>query len=164
MYRRSSFLFINERYNINKKIIQNGVPLENMLDEIKYIAHKFDIFKTKIKSNAFYELEYLQDTLTYKNELQSVQLLYTDISNTSVQFKQELDTALKDLEYYKNVYDNQYGSSSRSGFQIKDMSLNINTSLKKEYIIYIKNYGIPSDGIFLESILNYIKDINKINK
>jgi hypothetical protein len=42
------------------------------------------------------------------------------------------------------------------------MSLNINTTFKKEYIIYIRDYGVPFDGIFLESILKYIRDINNL--
>jgi hypothetical protein len=159
MYNRSSFLFINEINNINKKITQDGIPLENMLDEIKYVSSKFDIFKTKVKSPPLILLQNLEKTVAYKNELNIIESLYTDTSNTFIQSKQELDKAIKDLEECKRLCNNSYGSS---GFQIKDMSLNINTTFKKEYIIYIRDYGIPSDGIFLESILKYIKDLNNI--
>ena len=158
MYRRSSFLFINEINTINIKIAQ-GVPLENMLDEINYITSKFNIFKTKVKSNSLTTLQNLKDTVTYKNELTEIQSVNIDTSNTIIQYKQELETALKDLEECTRLCNN--GGIS-SGFQIKDVSLDVNTTFKKEYLIYIKDYGIPSDGIFIESILKYIKFINNI--
>ena len=159
MYARSPYIFANELRKINNKISQDE-PLENMVDEINYITRKFDIFKTKIKPRTFTALQNLKDTVSYKNELKSIQSSYTDTSNTLIQSKKDLETALKDLEDCEKLCNNNGGV--RSGFKIKDVTLVVNTTFKKEYLIYIRDYGIPTDGIFLESILKYIKDINNI--
>lgn len=159
MYARSPYIFANELRKINNKISQDE-PLENMIDEINYITRKFDIFKTKIKPRTFTALQNLKDTVSYKNELKSIQSSYTDTSNTLIQSKKDLKTALKDLEDCEKLCNNNGGV--RSGFKIKDVTLVVNTTFKKEYLIYIRDYGIPTDGIFLESILKYIKDINNI--
>lgn len=159
MYARSPYIFANELRKINNKISQDE-PLENMIDEINYITRKFDIFKTKIKPRTFTALQNLKDTVSYKNELKSIQSSYTDTSNTLIQSKKDLETALKDLEDCEKLCNNNGGV--RSGFKIKDVTLVVNTTFKKEYLIYIRDYGIPTDGIFLESILKYIKDINNI--
>jgi DNA repair exonuclease SbcCD ATPase subunit len=159
MYTRSPFIFANEVRKINNRISQEE-PLENMLDEINYITRKYDIFKTKIKSSTFTALQNLKDTVSYKKELNSIQSSYTDTSNTLIQSKKDLETALKDLEDCEKLCNNNGGV--RSGFKIKDVTLVVDTTFKKEYLIYIRDYGIPTDGIFLESILEYIKDINNI--
>ena len=154
MYHQSSYVYSNEIYNINKKITEEGVPIEDMLDEIKYIKSKYNIFKNKDKSNAYLTLLNLENTATYKKDLNTYKQLYTDASNTLVETNIELTNALKDLEDCKKICN-----GGGSGFKIKDMSINVNTAFNTEYIYYIKDYGMPFDGIFLEPILKYIRDV-----
>ena len=133
MYSRSPFIFANEVRKINNRISQEE-PLENMVDEINYITHKFNIFNTKIKSSAFTALQNLKDTISYKNELKSIQSSYTDTSNTLIQSKQDLEIALKDLEDCQKLCN--INGSVRTGFKIKDVALVVDTTFKKEYLIY----------------------------
>lgn len=154
MYHQSSDVYLKEIYNINKKITEEGVPIEDMLDEIKYIKSKYNIFKNKDKSNAYLTLLNLENTVTYKKDLNTYKQLYIDASNTSVNNNIELIQALKDLEDCKKFCNN-----GGAGFKIKDMSINVNTAFNTEYIYYIKDYGMPFDGIFLEPILKYIRDV-----
>lgn len=156
MYHQVAQLYQEEINNINKKI-SNGIPLERALNEIKSLMHKFSIYKTIVKPNTLLGLQQLKNNITYKKELENVKLLYTNTSNTLIQIKQDLEYALINLADYKKSYNNK-----KSGFKINDVSLNINTELKKEYIIYIRDYGVPLNGIFLEPILKYIKDINNL--
>lgn len=158
MYQQSSNVYSNEIYNINKKITEEGVPLEDMLDEIAYIKSKFNVFKNKDNSNTFLTLLNLENTVTYKKDLNTYKQLYIDASNTSVNNNIELIQALKDLEDCK-----KFCNKGDVGFKIKEMSLNVNTAFNIEYIYYIKDYGMPFNGIFLEPILKYIRDVYNLN-
>ena len=158
MYHQSSDVYSDEIYNINKKITQEGVPLEDMLDEIAYIKSKYNVLKNKDKSNAYLTLLNLENTVTYKKDLNTYKQLYVDASNTSVNNNIELIQALKNLEDCKKLCN-----KGDVGFKIKEMSLNVNTAFNIEYIYYIKDYGMPFNGIFLEPILKYIRDVYNLN-
>jgi len=153
-YYQSSQVYLKEIYNINKKITEEGVPIEELIDEIKYIKSKYNIFKNKDKSNAYLTLVNLENTATYKKDLNTYKQLYTDASNTLVETNIELTNALKELDDCKKNCNNV-----SNGFRIKDVALNINTAFNTEYIYYIKDYGMPFDGVFLEPILKYIRDV-----
>lgn len=186
-YHRSTDLYSNEIDKINKKI-SRGVPIKNIINEIKYIIRKFTVLKTVAKSNTVSKaivnsntlskdivnlnivskamvisntlssLENLENVLTYKTELETVKILFTDSNNTLTEINQNLEITLKNLADCKRLCNN----NQKSGFKINDVSLNVNTIFKKEYIIYIKDYGVPLNGIFLEPILKYIRDVNNL--
>lgn len=157
IYQQSAEIYQEEIDTINKKIF-NGISVEKMLDEINYIIRKMSIFKTKIKPNTLSTLQNLKNTLTYKKELAEVKILYSDTNNELNQTNKDLENTLKKLADCRRLCN----GSKKSGFKIKDILLNINTTFKKEYMIYIRDYGIPLDGIFLEPVLKYIRDINNL--
>jgi len=158
LYQQSAEIYQEEIDVINTKIF-NGISVEKMLDEINYIIRKMSIFKTKIKPTTLSTLQNLKNTLTYKKELATVKVLYSDTSTALIQVNTDLENALKNLAECKRLCNS---TSKKTGFKIKDILLNINTSFKKEYMIYIRDYGMPLDGIFLEPVLKYIRDINNL--
>ena len=158
LYQQSAEIYQEEIDAINKKIF-NGIPVEKMLNEINYIIRKTSIFKTKIKSTTLSTLQNLKNTLTYKKELAEVKVLYSDTSTELNQINNDLENTLKKIADCKRLCNS---SSKKAGFKIKDILLNNNTTFKKEYMIYIRDYGVPLDGIFLEPVLKYIRDINNL--
>jgi hypothetical protein len=159
-YHQSELVYLNEIYEINRKITQEGVPLEDMLDEIEYLKKKFNVLKNKDKSNNYLTLLNLKDTVTFKNNAITYENLYNDASSNLVIKTQQLIEKTQELEYVQSQLNECLlnGGNLRRGFKIKEVNTNVNTSIKKEYIIYIQQYGMPSDGLFIESILEFIRD------
>jgi hypothetical protein len=58
--------------------------------------------------------------------------------------------------YLKALQNNQQSNSGYTSFTNLSVNLAINTSIKDEYINYIKFYGIPKKGYFVPSILERI--------
>jgi hypothetical protein len=58
--------------------------------------------------------------------------------------------------YLKALQNNQQSNSGYTSFTNHSVNLAINTSIKDEYINYIKFYGIPKKGYFVPSILERI--------
>ncbi len=154
-YYTSAQVYLNQIYEINRKITQEGVPLEDLLDEIEYLKKKYNVFKNKDKSNAYLTLLNLSETITYKNNAQIYENLYNDASSNLITTTNELNTVKIQLEECRK----NCGGTIKGGFNLKPVEIKVNTGIKPEYLIYIRDYGMPSDGIFLEAILNYIRKI-----
>jgi len=153
-YHTSSQIYLNEIYQINKKIINEGVPLETMIDEIEYLKKKYNIFKNKDKSNAYLTLLNLINTFNYKKNAQIYEVLYNDLSGNLLIANNNLNDKIAELE---NCLTNC--TTNRILFAIPEIGLNRNININEEYLIYIREYGMPSNGIFIESILEYIRNI-----
>jgi hypothetical protein len=150
-YHQSQQLYLNEIFEINRKIVEEGVPVGDMIDEIDYILNKYKIFKNKERSNAYLTLINLKETVTYKSERDELQIIITDLSENLQTTTELLEEKTKQLE------DCLAHCGGRRGFRLDPFEMTINTKIKHEYTIYIKEYGMPEDGIFLETILELIR-------
>jgi hypothetical protein len=151
-YYTSAQLYLNEIYDINKKISQDGVPIEDMLDEIEYLKKKYNVIKNKDKSNNYLTLLNLTNTAAYKNDAQIYEALYNDTSQNLVITQEQLRAKQLELEVCLRNCGN------RRGFELPEIKMVQKVSVKMEYVIYIRDYGMPDDGVFIESILEFIRD------
>jgi hypothetical protein len=151
-YHLSLHIYFNEIYEINKKIAQEDIPLENLIDEIEFLKKKYSIFKNKKKLNGYLTLLNLTNTITYKSDANK----YENISN---QLNQDLITANNNLNNKtQQLAECLANNSNKKWFTIPEIYLIKNVSINKEYLIYIKEYGMPKNGIFIESILDFIRN------
>jgi len=153
-YHISSDLFLKDVYDINRKLAQENVPLDDVIDQIEYLKKKYNVFTNKDKSNTYLTLLNLLNTATYKNDAITYQNLYIDASNNLVETQQLLEYTQNQLEECR-----KYSGAGLKGFRLPPVDVKINTNIKQEYIIYIREYGFPSDGIFIEALLTYIRDV-----
>jgi len=150
-YQSSLQLYSNEIYEINRKITQDGIPLENLKDQIEFLKRKYSVFKNKEKSNAYLSLLNLTDTIIYKSDA-------TKYENLSNQLSQQLVIVTNDLNLKTQQLDEAIkANTGRKWFKIPDVYFLKNVTINKEYLIYIKEYGLPQDGVFIESILDFIR-------
>jgi len=149
-YHSSLQVYSNEIYEINRKITQDGIPLENLINQIEFLKKKYSVFKNKEKSNAYLTLLNLTDTITYKSDANTYQ-------NLSDQLNQDLAIVTNNLNNKTQQLNECLQNTGRKWFKIPDVYLLKNVTINKEYLIYIKEYGLPQDGIFIESILDFIR-------
>ena len=151
-YNSSLQIYSNELYEINRKISQEHIPLENLLNEIEFLKKKYNVFKNKEKSNIYLTLLHLSDTILYKLEASRYQSISNDLSKNLVIANNNLNIKTKELE---NCLNNKFNSNS---FTIPEVNLVKNVNIKQQYLTYIIKYGVPEDGIFLESLLDLIEN------
>ena len=147
-YHTSSQVYLNEIYEINRKIISGEAPIENMINQLEYLKRKYNVFKNKDKSNAYLTLSNLINTINYKNNAQIYQGLVNDLSENLLIANTNLNEKIEELA---NCLSN------KKSFTLPEISLNTNISINMEYIIYIREYGMPENGIFIETRLQYIR-------
>ena len=144
-YNNITFLFINEITLIFKECLDDNIvtgylnnitlyvmQFENLLRKIQILINKHKVFKNYKQYSSYLALQNLlikMDTLIYEKDLQK-------------------------------RYDNLVISSNQSQIVISmkktdntQVSLQVNTVIKKEYFDYILKYGLPKDGLFLPSLL-----------
>ena len=156
-YQSSIQVYSNEIYEINNKIIQGNVPLENLINEIEFLKKKYNVYKNKEKSHIYLTLLNLMNTIRHKADANRYQIISNDLSRNLVIANNNLDEKIKELEKCLN-YD-----INRKAFRLPEVNLVKNIVINQKYIIYIREYGVPKDGIFLESILKMIeKKLNSI--
>ena len=150
-YHQSLQVYSNEIYEIYRKINEEGIPLENLTDQIEFLKKKYNIFKNKDKSFNYLSLLNLTNTVIYKSDA----ITYETLAN---QLNEDLIIANNNLNNKTNELQNclQNTTNFRT-FKIPEMYLFKNININKEYLIYIKEYGIPQDGIFIESLLEFIR-------
>ena len=150
-YHQSLQVYSNELYEINRKITQDGIPLENLIEQIEFLKKKYSVFKNKEKSNTYLTLLNLTDTITYKSDAITYETLANQLNEDLIIANNNLNDKIEQLQ---NCLKN---SGNNRIFKIPDMYLVKNININKEYLIYIKEYGIPQDGIFIESVLEFIR-------
>jgi hypothetical protein len=99
-YHSSLQVYSNEIYEINRKITQDGIPLENLINQIEFLKKKYSVFKNKEKSNAYLTLLNLTDTITYKSDANTYE-------NMSDQLNKDLVIATNDLNNKTHQSDNK---------------------------------------------------------
>ena len=150
-YHQSLQVYSNEIYEIYRKINEDGIPLENLTDQIEFLKKKYNVFKNKDKSSNYLSLLNLTNTVIYKSDA----ITYETLAN---QLNEDLIIANINLNNTKEQLQNALKNSSNyRSFQIPEMYLVKNININQEYLIYIKEYGIPQDGIFKESLLEFIR-------
>jgi hypothetical protein len=150
-YHSSLQVYSNEIYEINRKITQEGIPLEKLRDQIEFLKKKYSVFKNKEKSNAYLTLLNLTDTITYKTDANTYEKL-------SDQLNKDLLIATNDLNNkIQQLADCLKNNTNRRWFNIPELYLVKNISINKEYLIYIREFGMPQNGIFIESLLDFIR-------
>jgi hypothetical protein len=150
-YNSSLQIYSNELYEINRKISQENIPLENLINEIEFLKKKYNVFKNKEKSNIYLTLLHLSNTILYKLEADRYQSISNDLSKNLVIANNNLNIKTKELEYYINKFNSK-------SFTIPEVNLVKNINIKQKYLTYIIQYGVPEDGIFLESLLDLIEN------
>ena len=150
-YHSSLQVYSNEIYEINRKITQDGIPLENLIEQIEFLKRKYSVFKNKEKSNTYLTLLNLTDTITYKSDATTYENMTIQLNNNLLIVTNNLNNKTQQLE---ECLQNNTG---RKWFKIPDVYFLKNVTINKEYLIYIKEYGMPQDGIFIESILDFIR-------
>ena len=149
-YHQSLQVYSNEIYEIYRKINEEGIPLENLTDQIEFLKKKYNVFKNKDKSFNYLSLLNLTNTVIYKSDA----ITYETLAN---QLNEDLIIANNNLNNKTEQLQNCLNSSNYRSFQIPEMYLVKNININQEYLIYIKEYGIPQDGIFIESLLEFIR-------
>jgi len=150
-YHSSLQVYSNEIYEINKKITEEGIPLKIWTDKINYLKKKYSVYKNKEKSNSYLTLLNLTNTITYKSNKNIYENLSNQLNEDLIIVNNNLNTKTQQLEECLGTDPN------RRWFKIPDINLIKNLSIRQEYLIYIKKYGMPQNGIFIESILEFIR-------
>ena len=122
LYSIENVTLLIKRINSQSNLNVNGLEriLDNLRKSLTVIQKAFNILK---------ENEQLKKDLEEKNE--------------------QLDI-LNDLEKLQD-YINELNNSIRKRvylFKEQQAKMNINPSIKQEYVLYIQKYGLPPDGIF----------------
>jgi len=150
-YHFSLQVYSNEIYEINKKIAQEGIPFENLINDIEFLKKKYSSFKNKEKSNTYLTLLNLNNTIAYKSDANK----YEKLSN---QLNKDLLVANNNLnDITQQLADCLANTNNKKLFKIPEIHLIKNLSINQEYLIYIKRYGMPTNGIFIESLLDFIR-------
>ena len=154
-YHSSLQVYSNEIYEINNKIIQGNVPLENLINEIEFLKKKYNVYKNKEKSNVYLTLLNLTNTIRHKSDANRYQIISNDLSRNLVIVNNNLNEKIQELEACINNPNN----TNSITFKLPEVKLVKNIYINKKYMIYIMEYGVPEDGIFLESLLEIIENI-----
>jgi hypothetical protein len=150
-YHQSLQVYSNKIYEIYRKINEEGIPLENLTDQIEFLKKKYNIFKNKDKSLNYLSLLNLTNTLIYKSDAITYETLANQLNEDLIIANINLNDKTEQLQ---NCLQN---TTNFRTFKIPEMYLVKNININKEYLIYIKEYGIPQDGIFKESLLEFIR-------
>jgi hypothetical protein len=155
-YHSSLQVYSNEIYEINNKIIQGNVPLENLINEIEFLKKKYNVYKNKEKSNVYLTLLNLTNTIRHKSDANRYQIISNDLSRNLVIVNNNLNEKIQELE---DCLNNPNYNTNLKSFKLPEVKLVKNIYINKKYTIYIMEYGVPEDGIFLESLLEIIENI-----
>lgn len=138
-YYITNTLYLKDIYIINEKLLYNIVPIEQLLSDINFLLNKHSILINKNKYNSYLTLRNLLSKVDDKMRLQTLQA--------------ELADALDQL----NNRPPCICGVGRSNLISRPINTVQNTSIKSEYRKYVQLYGIPTDGIFLPSLLLLIR-------
>ena len=67
-------------------------------------------------------------------------------------YEKKIQNLNKCLELQKKNYEEELQNKKKlNGCLTTEVKINVN--IKKEYLLYIKKYGVPKDGVFIPSLL-----------
>ena len=134
-YYSTKNIYIKEITEINKKFIQ-GVDNIILMKSIDNLLNKMNLMK---------------DFQNYKTYLPLKNLLIY-IDNNFTRCKEEEILEIKEKEVESIIV-----SDNKEVFITNKINIESNLKLNQDYIKYIKEYGLPENGIFLPSKLYLIK-------
>ena len=147
----SSDSFLNKIYKINNDILNNTIPVDQIIDEINKLKEDFLLNDNPNNNNPNLILQNLLNLLDQQNKI-------SDLNNEVIELMEEITI----LENTPCVC-----TCGKSGFTFDPINTSIDTQIRLDYTYYIKTCGIPNSGIYLEIIINiinnYLEKITDIN-
>jgi len=135
-YYSTKNIYIKEITKINKKFIQ-GADNSKLMKSIDNLLNRMNLLKDFQNYNTYLPLKNL--------------LIYIDNDFTRSKEREILEI--------KDTVDIIPDSDNKEVFITDKINIESNIKLNQDYIKYIKEYGLPENGIFLPSKLYLIKKI-----
>jgi hypothetical protein len=155
---------IGNSINMNIDVAFVKFALESILEIKRYKKHKIkhiidELIKRQLKYHDYYDrIKIITISVIMKDPyffLIHYSYMICDYQYIQITLKSALEKAQKD---YIELLKKKKADEAKLGFETSsNIGINLNTSIKIEYLYYIKYYGFPKDRIFLPSILERIK-------